>query len=89
LESCQLNDLATVFLTEYEKHFQIRQTSEDDLLFIYFKALRANIRAKVHVLSAQQARTNEDASIHVKEARKYLFLMDRYMMHLQAVARTG
>jgi aminoglycoside phosphotransferase family enzyme len=47
-----------------------------------FKCLRANIRAKVHILSAINAHTNKKLVAHLAETRKYLSLMKVYMSNL-------
>lgn len=86
LEASRLTNLSVAFLVEYKTHFPALQTSEDELLFLYFKALRANIRAKVHVLSAQQATKKVDAGVHIRKVRTYLLLMNQYIARLQATA---
>lgn len=82
LEAFRQQHLAQTFLAEYEKHFPAFQQPADRDLFIYFKCLRANIRAKVHAMSAYQGETADEISYHVSETAKYLELMKVYMADL-------
>lgn len=75
---------AEVLLTEYRKHFPAFQQKEDSGLFIYFKSLRANIRAKVHALQSDQAESESEVSFHIAEARKYLGLMNDYIARVHS-----
>jgi aminoglycoside phosphotransferase family enzyme len=79
MERYRHKQLSQAFLEEYKKHFPAFLESEDRKLFIYFKSLRANIRAKVHVMQWSQAQSGGEALQHVEEARKYLTLMNEYM----------
>lgn len=53
---------------------------EDTLIFNYFKCLRANVRAKVHAMSAIQAEKEHELSFHQYEIQKYIELMEVYML---------
>lgn len=79
LERFHHKHLAEMFLNEYRKHFPAFQEREDDFIFIYFKCLRANIRAKVHALQGQQSYIQREASFHISAMRRYLTLMNEYM----------
>ncbi len=76
LEAVGQKHLAQYFLSAYKRQIQCFETPEDEALFIYFKGLRANIRAKVHALSAQTA---HDFKHHLEETQKYLSLMKEYI----------
>ncbi|WP_186758067.1 phosphotransferase [Echinicola salinicaeni] len=54
LESAGREDLSRCFLEEYRRHIPIINEASDQSLFVYYKCLRANIRAKVHGLRAKQ-----------------------------------
>jgi uncharacterized protein len=84
LEAFHQKRLAAKFLSEYKKHFACFQVDEDDDIFIYFKCLRANIRAKVHIISATQADTRHELKFHCINTKKYLTLMKDYMSCLQS-----
>jgi aminoglycoside phosphotransferase family enzyme len=78
--------LADVFLTEYVKRFSAFQQPEDYSLFIYFKSLRANIRAKVHAEQCRQTHDTHEQQYHRDEAAKYLKLMAKYVARKLAYA---
>jgi aminoglycoside phosphotransferase family enzyme len=82
LEAFHKKHLAEVFKVEYTKHFPAFQEKEDHSLFRYFKALRANVRAKVHNLQARQSADPSAARHHVGETARYLTLMNDYLANL-------
>jgi aminoglycoside phosphotransferase family enzyme len=84
LEAYGQKNLSRYFLTEYKKKFKCFECKEDESLFIYYKCLRANVRAKVNVMSATQADTSEELHFHSEEAKKYLLLMSDYMKEISA-----
>lgn len=67
--------LSEIFVVQYAELFPCFQTAEDNLLFSYYKLARANIRAKVHGLSAMQSVNKDELEI----IRRYLLLMKEYM----------
>ncbi|MBL7809962.1 MAG: hypothetical protein JNN28_19220 [Saprospiraceae bacterium] len=71
-------DLSEVFLEAYGRHWLCFERLEDDLLFTYFKAYRANVRLKVTLLGLRQHPTEEQ----VRVARSYWALLKRYMLDL-------
>jgi len=79
LERFHHKRLAETFLNEYKKHFAAFQEREDDFIFMYFKCLRANIRAKVHALQGKQSKSKAEASFQISAMRRYLVLMNEYM----------
>lgn len=81
LEFNRQKALSRFFLVEYLRHFSCFQTRTDDLLFIYFKCYRANVRAKVNIISAQQEPDSERTFRKcIRAARTYLSLMRSYMI---------
>lgn len=66
--------LAEIFINQYADLFSCFQTAEDNVLFIYYKLARANVRAKVHALSAIESGEKYEMEI----TRKYLLLMNEY-----------
>jgi len=82
LEAYDQKNLSHYFLAEYKKKFICFECKEDESLFIYYKCLRANVRAKVNVMSASQADTTEELRYHCEEAKKYLLLMSDYMTEI-------
>jgi uncharacterized protein len=82
LDAFQHTKLSGYFLSAYKSKIACFEVKEDDALFIYFKCLRANIRAKVHILSAINAPNNKELRTHLAETRKYLSLMKAYVESL-------
>ncbi len=79
LDAFGRHDLSERFLESYNHFFPALNTSEDRELFVYYKAYRANIRAKVNGLRAQNADTDEARSDALSAAEKYLTLMAGYL----------
>ncbi len=50
-------DLAQFFLEKYGQHWPLFSEKADRLLFVFFKAYRANVRLKVQLLALQQQRS--------------------------------
>ena len=80
LEAYRRIDLSKFFIKSYKKYLDCFQTDADQRLMNYYKCYRANIRAKVHALRADQADDEETHKFHIRELRKYLQMMDRYMI---------
>jgi aminoglycoside phosphotransferase family enzyme len=85
LEALHKKHLAEVFVNAYRLHFPVFQQREDHDLFLYFKCLRANIRAKVHAIQIRQADTADERGHQVRETTRYLRLMNTYMADLRSV----
>jgi hypothetical protein len=79
LEAYNQGKLASIFLQEYQRYLPCFQTPEDSQLFVYYKCYRANVRAKVHAISAVQANDAETYKHHVKAWRTYLHLIQNYI----------
>lgn len=74
-------DLAKFFCRTYFEDMQWEVSSEELRLFTWFKAYRANVRAKVNALRAMQA-GGEQAKRHLEECRRYLRWMIRYLQEI-------
>lgn len=85
LEAFDQEYLARAFLSTYLKLLPCCEDQEDEHIFIYFKSLRANIRAKVHATTAARAHFKKDIQKHIEETQKYLILMKKYMENVQAL----
>lgn len=72
-------DLSEVFISAYSEHLPLFRSPEDERLLNYFKALRANVRAKVHAISTSQSEPGDDHTDHVREGANYLRLLAEYM----------
>ena len=82
LDSFGRQDLADLFLKYYNDLFPTMKTVEDQLLFIYYKSYRSNIRAKVNSLRARSAKDERERKNALAESRKYLQLMNSYIKML-------
>lgn len=70
--------LAEVFMTAYCRDWRCIENQEDERLFRYFKAYRANVRLKVALMELEQ-----HASATIEEsARKYWNLLEKYLERL-------
>jgi uncharacterized protein len=79
LEAYKQKSLADIFLNEYQRWTGCFKLPEDQQLFNYYKCYRANVRAKVHAISAAQSDDAESLKHHVTAFRAYLQLMKKYI----------
>ena len=82
LEANDRSDFSRLLLREYRQHLPAMRNDAERKLFIYYKAYRANIRAKVNALRAMQERCSNLLKKHISGMEKYLKLMDMYMEEL-------
>ena len=82
LEAFGRQDLSDCFLERYNHLFPTIKNTEDRDLFIYYKSYRANIRAKVNSLRAGSTTNQDDKEKALASAKKYLSLMERYLIEL-------
>jgi aminoglycoside phosphotransferase family enzyme len=78
LEAFGKKDLSDLFLTTYQSATPDYYTSKDAMIFLYFKCLRANVRAKVTMLALEQAEDSKDKEELMSRIDKYLELMVNY-----------
>lgn len=71
-------DLARKLLKVYESVFPCFPEEVDREIFTYFKCLRANVRAKVHLLNVQSATNTKSKSLHLSKGEGYLRLAKKY-----------
>ena len=74
--------LSTLFLEYYNQFFPTMKSTKEHLLFVYFKAYRANIRAKVNSLRAKSAVNEKERTKALSDVDKYLRLMESYLKTL-------
>lgn len=67
-------ELGTAFLQAYNESWSLFPKAEDRLLFLYFKAYRANVRLKVALLELRQ----HAAPALQAQARQYWLWLERY-----------
>ncbi len=78
LEAAGFGDLSKSFMTFYFAKDQAGFGKEEQMLFTYYKAYRANVRAKVNALRALQAEGTVQQQ-NLADVKKYLDLLDQYM----------
>jgi len=83
LDAFGRQDLSDLFLNWYNNLFPSIKTEADRRLFIYYKGYRANIRAKVNSLRAENGGNEIERKQVFGEVDKYLRLMSSYMKELE------
>jgi aminoglycoside phosphotransferase family enzyme len=74
--------LSELFIEYYNEFFPSMRSSKEQHLFVFYKAYRANIRAKVNSLRAKSAVNEKERSKALFELDKYLRLMESYLKTL-------
>ncbi|MEX2591548.1 MAG: hypothetical protein WD426_02155 [Anditalea sp.] len=82
LEAKGHQEFSDQFLSTYCKKISCLETDEDTDLYLYFKCLRANVRAKVRSLSIKES-SGGDKNDHLKAINIYLSLMGEYMRQIE------
>lgn len=72
------SDLGDIFLQHYLQQLPCIATEEDQILFLYYKLYRANIRLKVNALKWQQTTDTEEQKTRSEAVVSYYALMGRY-----------
>ncbi|MEQ9591122.1 MAG: hypothetical protein RLN86_00910 [Cyclobacteriaceae bacterium] len=83
LDAFGREDLSALFLEYYSKFLSLQLGEEERMLFIYYKAYRANVRAKVNSLRARSTEEGSELERPLTEVDKYLKLMNHYMLEIQ------
>lgn len=82
LDALGRSDLAALFLHHYDQSYHTLFSDEDRRMFIYYKAYRANVRAKVNSLRAAGSDSEKARTASLGEVKKYLELMNVYIRQL-------
>lgn len=70
---------ANSFFNYYNHQFPVALNADEQNLFVYYKAYRANVRAKVNSLRAKSATSHEEKNAALLQVDKYLKLMMSYI----------
>lgn len=70
------------FHQKYLELMQLKESREDQQLFAFYKAYRANIRAKVTLLNLEKKQSYDEEK--VKDIKHYFALMNGYLENLSA-----
>jgi uncharacterized protein len=71
---------------EYKGYYGLQDTPQSRKLFMYYKSYRANVRAKVTLISAKKMKTG-NGSEKIKDALRYLSLMEGYAGYVSRQAK--
>jgi uncharacterized protein len=83
LEFFGRKDLSDLFLDAYKKIILTSfQKEEDEAIFIYYKCLRANVRAKVFLLNSLSEQDPEKRTQELEKGKKYLDLAISFQQNL-------
>ena len=82
LDAFGKKDLSELFLEYYNQFFPSMKSSKEHHLFVFYKAYRANVRAKVNSLRARSAVNEQERTKALSEVDKYLRLMESYLKTL-------
>ncbi len=84
LDAYGKKELSDRCIRHYSLQFPVMRTAAEHRLFVYFKAYRANVRAKVSSLRAKSATKEGEKKILLATIKKYLKLVQGYMNTLDA-----
>lgn len=78
--------LSTLFMEHYNCLLPTIRNKDENKLFLYYKAYRANVRAKVNSLRAKNATDPVFKKKALLQAKIYLALMDSYLTELKGTS---
>ncbi|NER11617.1 hypothetical protein SAMN06265375_10312 [Muriicola jejuensis] len=82
LDAFEKHTLSNLCIQYYNLHFPAMRTAEERDLFVYYKAYRANVRAKVNSLRAGSESDKGKKQRMLAETLKYLNMMEAYLQSL-------
>ena len=83
LDAVGRHDLSESFLKYYCNYHPLPISESDMNVFVYYKAYRANVRAKVNCLRSRSGGKGKDKTATLNETKKYLLLMKQYLDTLE------
>jgi aminoglycoside phosphotransferase family enzyme len=78
-------ELSQLFFETYNSIFPVVLTSEDEILFMLYKAYRANVRAKVNILNAKSTTDDEIRQQMIETAVRFLRAMRTYLNFVDGI----
>lgn len=84
LEFYGRGDLSRIFIENYQKEFPAILNKEDELLLLFYKMYRANIKLKVNALKAMQATSPSVFKRRLALTEQYMALLKNYYEELLA-----
>lgn len=82
LDAFGRHDLSAYLVDQYNRLFPVMKTEEEEMLFLYYKSYRANVRAKVNSLRARDAQTLSQRENALRDSQNYLTLMQGYLKRI-------
>lgn len=83
MESWGREDLSKVFLTTYFEQQGRSISIQEEILFNYYKCLRANIRAKVYAIEVSQTQEENERKVYLDAFNRYFSLIVSYLEELE------
>ncbi|WP_343674203.1 hypothetical protein [Chitinophaga sp.] len=79
LDAADRQDLSDMFVSYYNEISPAMNSIDEQLLFVYYKSYRANVRAKVNSLRAGSTDNEITKKEYLRQTVKYLRLMEHYL----------
>ena len=86
LDFFQCYKLSDAFLDEYQSHFEVIRNKEEEMLYLYYKLYRANVRLKVQIIRLAQTeddlerkKINNTIDSYLKLIKQYVRLLNKYL----------
>lgn len=86
LDALGKSTFGDIFLRKYCEFSGLTFGTDEKILFIYYKAYRANVRAKINSLRARGAQKSLAREKALAETEKYLYQMESYLRLLKTDA---
>jgi len=83
LDFYEKQDLREYFTNKYYEFYGIKENTKQREMFNYYKAYRANVRAKISLIDALEKKKNNEKEI--KNAKRYLDLMNEYFNEIKNI----
>lgn len=83
LESRGFPGLSNAFFTYYNNLFPVCGTNEEQELFTFYKACKANVRAKIDLINATKPTNGHTKERSLKTCQRHLGLMHQYLEDLR------
>jgi aminoglycoside phosphotransferase family enzyme len=83
LEFANRDDLSQYFIESYNQKFEIIRNKEEELLFLFYKLYRANIKVKVNAIKTMQTNDPKERSSRLDLFKRYFQLFLEYYQALK------
>ncbi len=83
LEFAGRQDLSEYFMEIYNRKFPVIRGHAEELLFLFYKLYRANVKVKINAIKTMQAQTADIARARLQLCKQYFDLFLRYSQTLR------